>query len=112
MPWLLCDYNGTQRDMTLAKYRIIVFAISLLGLVVPIFDARPVLVMIISQAFNAVILPITVACIFYLGNRKDLMKSHTNTWVANSILAAILVFSIFTSFIGVKGVWQLITATI
>jgi manganese transport protein len=112
LPWLLCDYNGTQRDMTLAKYRIIVFAISLLGLVVPIFDARPVLVMIISQAFNAVILPITVACIFYLGNRKDLMKSHTNTWVANSILAAILVFSIFTSFIGVKGVWQLISATL
>jgi manganese transport protein len=112
LPWLLCDYNGTQRDMTLAKYRIIVFVISLLGLVVPIFDARPVLVMIISQAFNAVILPITVACIFYLGNRKDLMKSHTNTWVANSILAAILVFSIFTSFIGVKGVWQLITATL
>ncbi|MDG1815880.1 MAG: Nramp family divalent metal transporter [Glaciecola sp.] len=112
LPWLLCDYNDTQRDMTLTKYRIIVFLISLLGLVVPIFDARPVLVMIISQAFNAVILPITVACIFYLGNRKDLMKSHTNTWVANSILAAILVFSIFTSFIGVKGVWQLITATL
>jgi len=40
------------------------------------------------------------------------MKSHTNTWVANSILAAILVFSIFTSFIGVKGVWQLISATL
>ena len=112
LPWLLCDYNDTQRDMTLTKYRIIVFLISLLGLVVPIFDARPVLVMIISQAFNAVILPITVACIFYLGNRKDLMKSHTNTWVANSILAAILVFSIFTSFIGVKGVWQLITTTL
>ena len=112
LPWLLCDYNDTQRDMTLTKYRIIVFFISLLGLVVPIFDARPVLVMIISQAFNAVILPITVACIFYLGNRKDLMKSHTNTWVANTILAAILVFSIFTSFIGVKGVWQLITATL
>jgi Mn2+/Fe2+ NRAMP family transporter len=112
LPWLLCDYNDTQRDMTLTKYRIIVFLISLLGLVVPIFDARPVLVMIISQAFNAVILPITVACIFYLGNRKDLMKSHTNTWVANTILAAILVFSIFTSFIGVKGVWQLITTTL
>lgn len=108
LPWLLCDYSGSERNMTLARYRIIVFLISLLGLVVPIFDARPVLVMIVSQAFNAVILPITVACIFYLSNRIDLMGEHKNTWVANSVLAAILLFSIFTSFIGIRGVWQLV----
>jgi Mn2+/Fe2+ NRAMP family transporter len=110
LPWLICDYTGAERDMTLAKYRIMVCAISLLGLVVPIFDARPVFVMIISQAFNAVILPVTVACIFYLGNRKDLMKEHKNTMFANVVLAAILLFSIFTSVIGVKGVWHLVFA--
>lgn len=109
LPWLLCDYNGTKRDMTLTKYRVMVFVISLLGLIVPIFEARPVFVMIISQAFNALILPATVACIFYLGNRKDLMKEHKNSGIANIILMAILLFSIFTSFIGVKGVWYLIT---
>ncbi len=108
LPWLLCDYNGSVRDMTLPKYRIMVLLISLLGLVVPIFNARPVLVMIVSQAFNAVILPITVACIFYLGNRKDLMKEHKNTWLANCILTVILLFSIFTSFIALKGVLQLL----
>jgi len=108
LPWLLCDYNGSKRDMTLTKYRVIVFVISLLGLVVPIFDARPVFVMIVSQAFNAVILPLTVACIFYLGNRKDLMKEHVNTMPANIILGIILLFSIFTSAIGVKGVWGML----
>ncbi|GAC13840.1 Nramp family divalent metal transporter [Aliiglaciecola lipolytica] len=110
LPWLLCDYTGAKRDMTLPKFRIMVFVISLLGLVVPIFEARPVFVMIISQAFNAIILPITVACIFYLGNRTDLMKEHKNTLLANCILAAILFFSIFTSVVGVKGVWQMIVA--
>jgi manganese transport protein len=107
LPWLLCDYSGSERDMTLAKYRIVVLLISLLGLVVPIFDARPVSVMIVSQTFNAVILPITVACIFYLSNRIDLMGEHKSSWIANSVLAAILLFSIFTSFIGIRGVWQL-----
>lgn len=110
LPWLMCDYTGAKRDMTLAKYRIMVFAISLLGLVVPIFEARPVFVMIISQAFNAVILPITVGCIFYLCNRSDLMKEYKNNALANIILTAILLFSIFTSFFAVKGVWQLIVA--
>jgi len=65
--------------------------------------------MIGSQAFNAVILPITVACIFYLGNRKDLMGDHKNSLTANIILTAILLFSVFTSFIAIKGVLQLIS---
>ncbi len=108
LPWLLCDYNDSKRDMTMTKYRVIVFLISLLGLVVPIFNARPVFVMIVSQAFNAVILPVTVACIFYLCNRKDLMGENRNKLTSNLFLALIFVFSIFTSIIGVKGVWQTI----
>jgi len=39
--------------MTLGKYRMMVFFISLLGLVVPLFNARPILVMIVSQALNS-----------------------------------------------------------
>ncbi|MEP3891475.1 MAG: Nramp family divalent metal transporter [Hellea sp.] len=110
LPWLLCDYRETKRDMTLPKYRAMVFVISLLGLVVPFFGARPVFVMIVSQAFNAVILPLTVACIFYLSNRKDLMGAHKSTIFSNIVLMAILAFSIFTSFIAVKGVFLLISA--
>lgn len=108
LPWLLCDYTGSERNMTLGRYRVMVLLISLLGLVVPVFEARPVFVMIISQAFNAVILPVTVVCIFYLSNRKDLMGEYKNTVIANVVLAAILLFSIFTSAIGVKGVLQLL----
>ena len=109
LPWLLCDYNQSERKMTLPKYRIMVFFISLLGLVVPIFEARPVFVMIISQAFNSVILPMTVACILYLGNHKKLMGDYKNSLTTNIILIAILIFSIVTSTMGITGVWQLIT---
>jgi manganese transport protein len=108
LPWLLCDYTGAERNMTLSRYRILVLLISLLGLVVPIFEARPVVVMIASQAFNAVILPVTVACIFYLSNRKDLMQSYRNGWIANSIFGLIFLFSIFTSAVGINGLWQIL----
>tara|TARA_R110002096_G_scaffold6206_6_gene28575 strand:- start:1078 stop:2325 length:1248 start_codon:yes stop_codon:yes gene_type:complete len=110
LPWLLCDYKQTPRDMTLPQYRVIVLIISLLGLVVPIFEARPVFVMIISQAFNAVILPVTVACILYLGNRRDLMGEHRNNHATNIVLFAILLFSLVTTSMGIRGVWQLITS--
>lgn len=110
LPWLLCDFGQTERDMTLPRYRVIVLIISLLGLVVPIFDARPVFVMIISQAFNAVILPVTVACILYLGNRRDLMGEHRNTVTTNVVLTAILLFSLVTTSMGIRGVWQIVTS--
>ena len=110
LPWLLCDYSGSERRMTLPRYRVMVLIISLLGLVVPIFEARPIFVMIISQAFNAVILPVTVACIFYLGNRRDLMGEHLNTTTTNVVLVAILLFSLVTSSMGIRGVWQIISS--
>jgi len=110
LPWLLCDYNESKREMTLPRYRIMVFAISLLGLVVPIFEARPVFVMIVSQAFQSIILPVTVLCIIYLGNRSDLMGKHKHTTGINSLLVAILLFSIVTTSMGVRGVWQLISS--
>ncbi|MEO2021823.1 MAG: divalent metal cation transporter [Pirellulaceae bacterium] len=108
LPWLLCDYHQSARTMTLPKYRVMVLLISLLGLVVPVFQAPPVFVMIVSQAFSAVILPVTVACILYLGNRRDLMGEHKNTRVTNLVLSAILLFSIVTSWMGIQAVWQLI----
>lgn len=109
LPWLLCDYNQSERKMTLPKYRVMVLVISLLGLIVPIFGAKPVFVMIVSQAFNSIILPVTVACILYLGNRKDLVGAQKNKLAVNLFLVAVLIFSIITSSMGIKGVIQTIT---
>ncbi len=109
LPWLLCDYNQSERKMTLPKYRVMVLLISLLGFIVPVFGAKPVFVMIVSQAFNSIILPITVACILYLGNRKDLVGTQKNTLAVNLFLIAVLLFSIVTSIMGINGVIQIIT---
>ena len=108
LPWLLCDYNNSERKMTLPKYRIMVFFISLLGLVVPIFEARPLIVMIISQAFNSVILPATVACIFIIGNKVSVMGDYKHSTLTNIILIAIFLFSIVTSFMGIQGLFAMI----
>lgn len=106
LPWLLCDYSNSKREMTLPRYRILVFLISLLGLVVPIFEAPPVLVMIVSQALSSVLLPLTVGCILYLANRKDLMKEHANSLVTNIVLIAILLLSIVNSSAAIKGIFD------
>lgn len=108
LPWLLSDYQSSERDMTLPKYRVMVFFISLLGLVVPLFEARPLFVMIMSQAFNVVLLPATVACIFYLGNRKDLMGAYRHGLLTNVSLALIFLFSLVTAYMGFGGLLEML----
>jgi len=104
LPWLLCDYNESERNMKLTKYRLIVLAISLLGLVVPIFNARPVFVMIVSQALNSIILPLTVGCILYLGNKESLMGKHKFSVMMNIVLYLVLGFAVFTSYLSISGI--------
>lgn len=104
LPWLLCDYTQSERNMKLPKYRLIVLAISLLGLVVPIFNARPVFVMIVSQALNSIILPLTVGCIIYLGNKESLMGKHKLSLLTNIVLYLVMAFAIFTSYLSINGI--------
>ncbi|UCH09578.1 MAG: Nramp family divalent metal transporter [Fidelibacterota bacterium] len=106
LPWLLCDYNGTSRDMRVGKYRIMVLLISLLGFTVPLLQAPPVPVMIASQVFSALILPVTVFGILFLSNKKSLMGAHANKTASNIILALILLFALYMSSIGIKGIWE------
>lgn len=108
LPWLLSDYQNSVRDMTLAKYRIMVFFISLLGLVVPLFEARPLFIMILSQAFNVILLPATVASILYLSNRKDLMGQYSSKWLVNICLAAIFLFSLIIAYMAFGGLMELL----
>lgn len=108
IPWLVCDYRGTKRDMTIWQYRLFVGVISLLGLVVPLFEARPVLILILSQAFNVVLLPVTVACILYLGNRADLMGRYRHSWLTNAGLIGIFLFSLVTGYMGFQGLLGMI----
>lgn len=110
LPWLLSDYHNSPRDMTLPKYRVMVLLISLLGLVVPVFEAPPVFVMVVSQAFNAVILPATTACILYLGRRPDVMGDHRHTGLTTALLTAVLLFSLVTCAMGIQAVWRLLAA--
>lgn len=108
LPWLICDYQNTEREMTLPKYRIMVLLISLLGLVVPLFDARPIFVMIASQAFNVILLPLTVLCILYLGSKKAIMGKNAHGPMTNIILIVIFLFSLVISYMAFQGLLGII----
>jgi Mn2+/Fe2+ NRAMP family transporter len=103
LPCLLNDYYERGRSLRRGDYRVMVLAISVLGLVVPVFQARPVAVMLVSQAFGALVLPATVAGLLYLGNLRSLMGPHRFGPVRNLLLAATLLFAVLMSTLSYRG---------
>ena len=103
-PWFLADITNQPRDMTKLRYRLIALFTVSLGLVVPIFGGRPVLVMIISQAFAAIVTPIIILLMFILVNKKSLMGKHRMKPVMNCILAVIFIFTIYMAVTGIVGI--------
>ena len=108
LPWMLDDYNHRKSNMRRPMYRIIALLLSLLGLVVPIFNAKPIAIMIISQAFGALVLPVTVLCFIYIGNKKSLMGEHKHSTVLNFILCMIFVFALIMSYMSYTGLFEVI----
>lgn len=101
--WLLHDFRGEPAQISGHSDRFITIVMCLVGLVVPMFQVRPVWVMLASQALGAIVLPTTIVCLAYLLNKKDVMGEHVNGLGENIVLALIVMFSFVTAGIGVYG---------
>lgn len=102
-PWFISDIKNNDNGLTHKPYLWIMTGLSLLCLVVPIFDARPVFIMIASQAFNAVILPGTVLAMFYLANQTSLMGKYKCKPWENAVFALVSLFTLGMGFLAMKS---------
>jgi len=102
-PWLISDYYGKPRNMQSPMYRILAGIAILVGLTVPVFGGRPVFIMIASQAFQALLMPMVTLAIIFLLNRKDLMKDHRIGIGLNIGCWATFLFSLVMAYSGFVG---------
>ena len=100
-PWLLADYRSSERNLKSTESRLLVLFGVLLGLVVPVFGGRPVIVLIFSQAATLFATPIIVLLMWILSNRTSLMQHYRFSQVQNLIMGAIFVFTLGLTLIGV-----------
>ncbi len=84
--------------------RLLVLFGVLIGLVVPIFGGRPVLVMIMSQAMTIVVTPLVLALMLYIYNKKSIMGGNTIGIGSNISLLVILLFTIAMAAAGTIGI--------
>jgi manganese transport protein len=103
-PWLFADFNNKPRNMRSTGTRLLVlFGVSL-GLVVPVFGGRPVLVMIISQAMAAIVTPLVLALMLYIYNRKSIMGENRLGVASNISFGLVLLFTIGMAAAGLIGI--------
>jgi len=102
-PWLLSDYNNTERNMKRNLYKVIVVVIALSALIVPIFGGRPIWILIASQALSPFVMPLLTLFLIILLNNKYLMKENTIGWGLNFALGATLIFNCYMLFVAVNG---------
>jgi len=103
LPWLLNDYNRTEKNLKSKFYRILVFIIAFSGLIVPIFGGKPVAIMLISQAVSPLVVPVLIGLLFYLINNKKIVSKHKPGIIINGAILLTFVFSIFMAVVSFRG---------
>lgn len=104
-PLLIADYESGELDTSSNRFKIITGIASLLALAIPIFGANPIKGQILTQVFNVFVLPLVVAGIIILINRRDLMKEYAAGYVLNALLGFALLFSIIISYNGAAAIY-------
>jgi manganese transport protein len=100
-PWLISDYTGRERNIRSPMYRVLGLVGILFGFGMQFISTTPPLLMVFSQAFQALILPAVAVPIFILINRKSLMKEHVAGPSMNIFLALIVLYSLLTSYFAI-----------
>lgn len=100
-PWLISDYTGRERNIRSPMYRILGLVGVLFGFGMQFIATTPPLLMVFSQAFQALILPAVAIPIFILINQKSLMKEHVAGLAMNFSLVLIILYSLLTSYFAI-----------
>lgn len=103
LPWLICDYKGIDRDLTKKVFRVVVIIVTLSGLIVPVFGGQPIIIMIASQAFSPLMMPLLIIFLMIIMNKKKVMGKHVNGIWLNAGLIVTLFFAVFMFFIALEG---------
>ena len=100
-PLLVADYRAGRLDTRSPMFRVLTAVACVVGMTVPVLGANPIAAQIATQVANVFVLPVVIAGILYLVNRKEIMGEHRAGPLLNLGLVAALVFSCLISYTGI-----------
>ncbi|MBT3384527.1 MAG: Nramp family divalent metal transporter [Prolixibacteraceae bacterium] len=109
LPLLIGDYRQGKMDLKSPTFKLLAAVACLVGLVVPVLGANPIMAQIATQVATVFILPVVISGIIILINRKSLMGEHKANLFLNIALFAALAFSLVISYTGILGLNEYFT---
>lgn len=100
-PLLIADYRSGQLDTRSTLFRTLAAVGCMIALTVPVFGANPIAAQIATQVSQVFVLPLVIAGIAYLVNRKQTMGHHKAGILLNVGLLAAFIFSCVMSYTAV-----------
>lgn len=104
VPLLLADYRNKPLNLSTTQNRLIIVFYASLGLFVPVFGGRPVIVMIASQALATIGTPLVLILMWILINRKKDLGKYSASISKNIIYGIIVLFTIYMAILGLIGI--------
>lgn len=103
-PLLIEDYRSGRLDTQSKQFRIITGIASVLALTIPVLGFNPIKGQLLTQVFNVFVLPLVVAGMIVVINRKDLMGEHRAGYLLNALLGLAFLFSVIISYNGILAI--------
>jgi Mn2+/Fe2+ NRAMP family transporter len=103
LPWLISDISHRKPNLKTPFSRGIATTVALSGFLIPVFGGKPIAIMIASQAFSPVMMPLLIVFLIILLNKKSLMgENKIGIWM-NVALGITLLFSLYMLVIALVG---------
>ena len=103
IPWLTGDLYGHARTTRSVQTAYVFGLLSLVSILGVILEARPVFLLLLSQAGISLVMPLALLGLMWLSTRKDLVKNHRPRPVEWVLLVGIAAFSLFMSYLAMQG---------
>lgn len=88
--YAICGLFGWQQSLAGNAYKSICIVILLIGVVVASLGLKPLAIIVVAQASNALLLPVSVGFLLYVMNNKKVMHNYTNSILSNVLAGGIL----------------------
>jgi manganese transport protein len=105
-PWLICDYTQRPKEIKSQLFRTSSLISLAIGTSFLFIDRNPPLIMIFSQAFQALILPAVSLPILILINKRSIMGQHSATLAMNAGVVCVFLFGLLTSYFAIAELLQ------
>lgn len=103
-PMLIADYQSGKLDTSSKQFRLLAGIACVIGLTVPVFNANPIQIQILSQVFNVFVLPLVILGMMILINNRKLMGEYKAGALLNAGMGLSLLFACIISYNGIIAI--------